>query len=287
MGDWLQAGLIGLVSGALSGAFGIGGGIVTTPAIRLVMGAPALIAVGTPLPVIIPGAVTGALSYHRAGLIDSRAGFTIALAGAPLTVLGAWLATRMGGGVVLVATAALIVWAATDMLLQVRTEQPRSTREPARVIDQVVAPGEPQGRSGDGSPTEPPAEGPVRAPLWALAGIGVLAGLYSGFLGLGGGFVIVPVLTRWLRFPIKLAIGTSLVTVAVLAVPGTITHSALGNIDWRIAAGLAVGVVPGALLGSKLSMRAADRSVRVAFSVLLIAVGLWLGLSELGVTGTR
>ena len=57
---------IGFVSGLFSGAFGIGGGIVTTPAIRLILGAPALVAVGTPLPVILPSAITGAL-YATAG----------------------------------------------------------------------------------------------------------------------------------------------------------------------------------------------------------------------------
>lgn len=283
MGDWFQAGMIGFVSGMLSGAFGIGGGIVTTPAIRLIMGAPALIAVGTPLPVIIPGAVTGALSYRKAGLVDARAGISIAAAGAPMTVAGAWLATHLGGSVVLVATAALIVWAAADMLLQVRGAS-RDTAQGSPGAESGI--GRSTGVVG-GSDSSPDARAATRAPLWVLAGIGVLAGLYSGFLGLGGGFVIVPILTRWLRFPIKVAIGTSLVTVAVLALPGTLTHSLLGNINWRIAAGLAVGVVPGALLGSKLSMRAADRSVRIAFGVLLIAVGLWLGVSELGAVGRR
>ena len=66
--------VVGLVSGVLSGAFGIGGGLVTTPAIRLLLGYPALIAVGTPLPVILPGAIAGASSYVRRGLADVRAG---------------------------------------------------------------------------------------------------------------------------------------------------------------------------------------------------------------------
>ena len=59
---------IGLVAGVLSGMFGIGGALVTTPAIRLLLGRPELIAVGTPLPVIIPTAVAGALAYARRGL---------------------------------------------------------------------------------------------------------------------------------------------------------------------------------------------------------------------------
>ncbi len=261
MGEWLQAGAIGLLSGALSGAFGIGGGIITTPAIRLLMGAPALIAVGTPLPVIVPGALTGALSYRKEGLIDVRAGLLIALGGIPFTVVGAWLTSVLGGTVVLVGTAALIIWAATDMLLQAMGHVPKSPESGSHASHEALYP---------------------KPSWWACVSIGALTGLYSGFLGLGGGFVIVPLLTRWMRMPIKIAIGTSLLTVAVLAVPGTISHHVLGHIDWRIALGLVLGVVPGAALGARLSMRSADRTIRIAFAGLLIVVGLWLGLSELG-----
>jgi hypothetical protein len=112
--------------------------------------------------------------------------------------------------------------------------------------------------------------------------IGVLTGLYSGFFGLGGGFVLVPMLTRWMRMPIKRAIATSLVAVALLAVPGTITHALLGNIDWVISLGLVVGVVPGALVGARITQTASDDRIRIAFAVLLIAVALWLAVTELG-----
>lgn len=255
--DWLFAAVIGAVSGALSGAFGIGGGIITTPAIRLLMGAPALVAVGTPLPVIIPGALTGALSYARAGLADLRSGIVMACAGIPMAVAGAWLTTEFGGTVVLLGTAALIIWAATDMILQ-------AVREPA-------CPAAEEGAEARDA----------RPPVTPLLVIGLVTGLYSGFFGLGGGFVLVPLMTRWLHFPIKRAVGTSLVVVAILAVPGTIAHAVLGHVDWRIALGLIVGVIPGALLGSRLAIRANDRNIRIAFAVMLVVVAVWLGASEL------
>lgn len=277
MVDWLLAAAIGFVSGVLSGAFGIGGGIITTPAIRLVMGAPALIAVGTPLPVIIPSAITGALSYGRRGLVDMRSGVAIGLAGAATAVFGALLATRAGGTAVLLGTALLIFYAATDMVLQV-IRPPKPTPPTAEEAEAVLAleGREPASGASEGSSAavRPPA-------MVVLLGMGALTGLYSGFFGLGGGFVLVPMLTRWLRFPIKRAIATSLVAVALLAVPGTITHAILGNIDWRIALGLAIGVVPGALVGARITLGAAERAVRIAFAVLLVVVGAWLFTSEL------
>jgi uncharacterized protein len=265
---------IGFVSGVLSGAFGIGGGIITTPGIRLLVGAPALIAVGTPLPVIIPSAITGSLNYHREGSLDTRVAIWCGAFGSLLAVLGA-LATRyVGGTVVLLATAALILYTAADMILQVLRPPRlglRGSEERQAFVQEAGADGAtPAGASGS------------QVPLWKLAIIGGLTGAYSGFLGLGGGFVLVPMLTRWLRFDIKRAIGTSLMAIAILAVPGTITHALLGHVDWRLAAALAVGVIPGAWIGSRMTLGSSDRTIRIAFAVMLLLVGSWLAVAELG-----
>jgi len=259
---------VGLASGVLSGAFGIGGGLVTTPAIRLLLGFPALIAVGTPLPVIVPGALTGALAYRRRGLADVRAGLVMGLVGSIGSVGGALLSQKAGGTIVLLATAALIAWASGDMLLQGR-----------RAVPAGPAPGEGESDETLAHAVSTVPEG--RARLVRLALIGTVAGVYSGFLGLGGGFVLVPALTRFTGMPLKRAIGTSLVTVAVLAVPGTVAHSLPGHVDWTLAPLPAVRVVPGAVLGARLTERASDRAVRLAFALLLAVVGVWLAVSEI------
>lgn len=257
---------VGLASGVLSGAFGIGGGLLTTPAITLLLGYPALIAVGTPLPVIVPGALTGAIAYHRRGLADVRAGLVMAAVGSVGSIAGAWLSRIAGGTVVLLATAAVIAWASFDILLQHRA----STSRPV--------PGEAE--SDEGLALAPGRPAAVSSRWWFVV-IGAVAGLYSGFLGLGGGFIVVPALTRWCGMSVKRAIGTSLVTVAALAVPGTLTHWYLGHVDWSLAALLALGVVPGAIIGARLTERADDRSVRLAFAALLGVIGAWLAVSQL------
>lgn len=269
---------VGLFSGVLSGAFGIGGGLVTTPAIRLLLGYPALIAVGTPLPVILPGAMTGATAYWRRGSADVRAGVLMGLVGSVGSVAGAILSQYAGGTVVLLATAAVIAWASADMLLQHRSAV-AAEMVAARAAARATVAGE--GESDEGVAPVDGAPMSVRHRLAWLAGIGMLAGLYSGFLGLGGGFVIVPGLTRYLGMPVKRAIGTSLVTVAVLAIPGTIAHGLLGHIDWTLALLLAIGVVPGAVIGARLTGQASDRVVRLSFAALLAVVGVWLAVSEL------
>jgi uncharacterized membrane protein YfcA len=67
----------------------------------------------------------------------------------------------------------------------------------------------------------------------------------------------------------------------LLAIPGTLTHWYLGHIDWALAAWLAVGVVPGAVIGARLTSRASDRSVRLGFAVMLGVLGVWLAASQL------
>ena len=284
---------IGLVSGVLSGAFGIGGGIITTPAIRLILGAAPLIAVGTPLPVIFPSAVTGLLNYRRQGLLEARTGLWCGAFGSAFAILGALATQFVGGSVVLLATAVLILYTAGDMILQVLQTQapPRVELEAGEERDAFAPVGDEElgaltRGDGEGLPESSclvrvtPRHRP--APLWQLLFIGALTGAYSGFLGLGGGFVLVPMLSRWLGYDIKRAIGTSLLAIAILAVPGTITHSLLGHVDWRIAAALIVGVVPGAWLGSRITLGSSDRAIRIGFSVMLVVVGGWLALAELG-----
>lgn len=249
MAELLATALIGLVTGLLSGQFGIGGGLVTTPAIRMLLGEPSLIAIGTPLVVIIPTAVTGAVAYVRRGVADPGTGVTLAAWGAPAAVIGAGLTRLVGGSTVLLLTGLLILWNAFDLL------------RPQRPLD------------------APPVG---RALGVRIALLGVAAGVYSGFLGLGGGFVLVPGMRRWLSFDMKRSIGTSLVAVCGLAVPGMITHALLGHVDWRLAAGLSLGVVPGAWLGSRLTLGASEERVRVSFAVLLVLLGSLLIATETG-----
>ncbi len=259
-GAFVAAG-VGLVAGALSGAFGVGGGVVTTPAIRLLLGYPELIAVGTPLPVILPTALAGALTHLRKGSADLRLGLVLGLWGMPASVVGALMSRVLGGTVVLLLTAVVVVVAAVDML--------RPAPAPAPAPRRPASPGH-------------AAHAPAPAPLPRVAAIGATTGVYSGLLGLGGGFVLVPMLRRFAGQSVKAAIGTSLVAVAMFAIPGSITHWAIGNVDVSLALALCVGVIPGAVLGARLTVAASETHVRTAFALFLGAVGVVLGVNELG-----
>ena len=119
------------------------------------------------------------------------------------------------------------------------------------------------------------------ASVGVLAVVGAAAGLLAGLLGVGGGIVMMPAFTGVLRMPIKLAIGSSLVAVAMFSIPALITHTALGHIAWRFALPLMIGVVPGAQVGARISVGSSDRTMRLLFGSFILVLAVVYGTSEI------
>ena len=261
--------LVGFTTGVLSGMFGVGGGVISTPAIRA-LGATPIAAVASTLPAIIPGAISGALRYRRDELVDVQVASWTAGFGVFTAVGGALLVDVIPGDghPLMFLTAVLIAFSAY-----------RLGRPPAG--DESPADLSVEGVTDAGPSAEVVRVGAQRRARWRFAVIGVGAGLLSGLLGIGGGLIMVPAFTGWVRLPIKAALGTSLACVAVLAVPGTITHAALGNIDWLYALPLCVGIVPGARLGSHLAIRSSDRALRLIVSIGLGTLATAYAIGEL------
>jgi uncharacterized membrane protein YfcA len=105
-----------------------------------------------------------------------------------------------------------------------------------------------------------------------LAGIGTMAGLFSGLFGVGGGVVIVPLLVLWLGFGEREATGTSLAAIAIIAAVAAAVHGAYGNVHVRD--GLLVGLpaVAGVVVGTELQQRISSAAISLIFAALLVAV---------------
>lgn len=267
-------GCAGVATGVLSAMFGVGGATLSTPAIRAI-GASPLDSVGSTLPSILPSAVSGSLRYRREGLVVVNVAAWTALAGVVAAVGGSFAADAVPGGghPLMIATALLLAVTA------VRTARPLAgpPHPPPDPDAMPFVATEDEPARGAGSVTT--AE--LRAEPWRLVSIGIAAGTLSGLLGIGGGIVMVPAFTGSVRLPIKRAVATSLVCVGILAIPGTITHALLGNIDWRFALPLAAGVIPGARLGAALALRASDRTLRVTVALVLGSLAVAYGVGEL------
>jgi uncharacterized membrane protein YfcA len=257
---------VGAGAGALSALAGVGGAVVSTPGIRL-LGATPLQSVGSTVPAILPGAIAGTVRYARAGLVRWRVGITCGLVGAATALVGAWLSDHVPGRLLMVLTAALVLWSSVSVL---RRPDPAST--PVEVDDDV---------------DPPPAVASRLAPRdlhgvgAALVAVGLGAGLVAGFLGVGGGIVLVPAFATFLDLEVKETIATSLVAVALMSVSSLVGHALEGHIDWAYALPLAVGVVPGARLGSRIAVAASDRTMRLLCGWLLLALGTAFLVSEL------
>lgn len=236
--------IVGIGTGVLSASFGVGGAVVSTPAIRA-LGVPALLAVGTTLPSIFPSAITGTARYVREELILWRVVAITAPAGIVAAVVGSSLADDVPGDghLLMILTAVLLAYTALRMAKKPKQVGPAET----------VAPVRPAGESK-----------PV-----TLVVVGIAAGLMSGLLGIGGGVVMVPGFTELGKLPLKTAIATSLACVAIFAIPSTITHALNDNIDWRIALFLTIGVIPGARLGAAAAVKASDEGLRKTVAVFL------------------
>lgn len=248
--DALIAVLVGLVSGVLSGLFGVGGGIVMTPGIQVLLGTRAIVALASPLPVIFPTALTGAYTYGKAGQLDIRAALWIVGPGIVGAVGGAALTDLVDTQWLLLATAVLLAYQAVGIL---------------------------RGANRPDAGVEPSARG---TPL-IFAGIGLLAGVVSGLLGIGGGLVMVPLMAGVLHMPLKRALGTSLLAIAALVIPGTIVHSALGHIDWAIVLFVTIGAVPGARLGAQLALGTRERTLRRLVGTFMLVVAVAYALDQL------
>ncbi|HYL51764.1 MAG TPA: sulfite exporter TauE/SafE family protein [Acidimicrobiia bacterium] len=243
--------LVGFATGVLSGMFGIGGAVVSTPAIRA-LGATALQAVGSTLPSILPSSVSGSFRYAREGLIRNRVFAWTSAFGVPASIIGSRLSDTVPGNghLLMLMTAALVAYTGY------RTAFPTE-------------------RS-----LERGAEG-LHDDWWMLAIIGVAAGMLSGLLGIGGGILMVPAFAGWVGMPLKETIATSLACVGVFAIPGTLVHWYLGHIDWTFAITLAIGVIPGAQFGAHFTITSSERVLRTTVGAALMVIAVIYAGGEL------
>jgi uncharacterized protein len=237
---WFGVAAVGLVVGFVSGLFGKGGSAIATPLLHGI-GIAAIVAVAAPLPATIPSTLVGYSAYRGAHLVDRQVlrwsiGF-----GVPATIAGA-LATRWVSGGTLVTVTDVIV-AALGLRFLLGPSHPKEV---------------------------------VRRPphyLLRLATVAVVVGLAGGLLANSGGFLLAPLYLAALRLPLKTAFACSLAVAAVLAVPGTIVHAALGHIDWAVVAVFGLTSIPLSYLGATVAIRTDPARLERIYGATLTVLG--------------
>ena len=261
---FIIAATVGVFIGMASGLLGIGGGVVMVPVFRLAFGLSPVGATGTSLFTIIPTSVSGTVSHLRGKTCVPKLGLALGVGGACTSPLGVWLANVSPGWLVMAAVAVVIVYSAFTMFRKA-FQAPKAT-----FVGEQPAPTPPVLASSD----------LVRGVL-----IGALAGAVSGYIGLGGGFLMVPLMVSLLNMPMRLTSGTSLIAVMILAIPATVTQCALGNVDFLIGIATACGSIPGAAFSARLVKRIPERTLRFLFAAFLCVAAILLIVKELGVLG--
>ena len=277
--------VVGLAVGVLAGLLGIGGGMLLVPAFKLGYAMDSLMCTATSLFTIIPTSVSGAISHIRNKTCLPKLGVAAGLGGACLSPLGVWLATLSPDWAVMGAAALIIAYSSVTMFRKAlkAPKVPRGAGAGAADAAAKEAAAEDRAAAIERAHAEAPTIGWREAAIGAA--LGLFAGLASGYVGVGGGFIMVPLMMSILHVPMKLTSGTSLIAVMILAVPGTVTQALLGNINWIAGIAVACGSIPGATLGAKLIPKVPERQLRFLFAGFLVVAAVLLVVNQLGVWG--
>ncbi len=278
----LTAAALGLVIGLVIGALGGGGGVLTVPLLVYVLGLTAQGATTSSVIIVGITALFGTLARFRGNLIDWRTGLTFGALGIPAAYLGTRLNHAVDQRVLLLAFAAITVVAAIAMLVGNRSARPGSPAD-------GEVPAAPSGGTATSTTTSTTTRlsADRRRFLVTAAKVvlsGLVVGFMTGFLGVGGGFLVVPALVIILRMPMTGAIGTSLLIITLNSASSM--ASRLGSplqLDWRIVLPFTLLAVVGSLLGKRVADRFSGEVLATAFAVMLILVGCYVAAKTLGV----
>ncbi len=241
----LTVGLAVLVGVSL-GLLGGGGSILTVPLLAYVAGMDAKQAIATSLLVVGATSAVGAISHARAGRVQWRTGLVFGVAGMAGAYAGGLLSRFIPGTVLLIGFAVIMVATAVAML--------RGRKE----VD--------------------PSAAPTSMPLGKIVLEGLVVGLVTGLVGAGGGFLVVPALALLGGLPMPIAVGTSLVVIAMKSFAGLAGYLSSVQIDWGIAGAVTAAALVGALIGARLTAVVNPDSLRKAFGWFVLAMSsviLW------------
>jgi uncharacterized membrane protein YfcA len=272
--------LLGFLVGVLSGMFGVGGGFLTTP-LLIFYGIPPTVAVASATTQITGASVSGAMVHMRRGGVDLKMGGVMIVGGLAGSFVGAGLFRLLQStGQIDVVIGFLYVlilgWIGILMLADslkslgyIRVPEP-DARRPRHNRWVASLPYRWRFHSS----------GIYISPVAPLA-LGFLAGILTVFLGIGGGFILVPAMIYLLGMPARVVIGTSLIMILAVSAATTMVHALTTRaVDIVLAGLLLVGGVVGAQYGALLTTRLKPDYLRLALALIILLVGLrmFLGL---------
>ena len=245
--EYLLLGLVAIPIGWIASMIGVGGGIFMVPLLMLFYLDKTQVAVGTSLTAIVFNSISSTIGYSRQNIIDFKFGLKLMPSAIVGVLIGSYLTEHISSdglavafGIILIYVAILMLWGKAPKDLAEKLQR--------RTVD------------GDANPS-----------LILIGVVGLIAGVASGFFGIGGGIVMVPAMTFLLGADILVAVSISLFVMGPIALIGALEHGLLlDNVRLEYAIPLAVGIMIGAQLGSYTAGRVPKVWLRRGFGVVLL-----------------
>ncbi len=260
--------LLGAVIGVVLAFTGAGGGILSVP--LLVFGLHLSVQQAAPigLSAVFAAALLGTFLGLREGIVRYRAAALVGVAGMLTAPIGFFLAQNVPNRPLTVAFAGVLLYTAWRGLS--RSPMPVAAKTQAPCVVSAV----------DHRLTW------TRACARALSGTGFVSGLLSGLLGVGGGFVIVPALSRYTNLPIRSVQATSLAVIALVSLSGVASAAVSGNLNWRISLPFATGAILALLAGRILASKVHPKRLQQAFAWFCVVVAFLMLARAAGLLST-
>jgi uncharacterized membrane protein YfcA len=262
--------LIGLCLGVLGG----GGSILTVPVLVSLLGVGPQSATSASLIIVGITSVIAAVAHARGGHVQWKAAAIFGVIGSLTAFGGSILNRAVDPQVLLIAFSALMVVAAVAML-----RRTRKSAEPESGPDHDPDAGtEPVDGSGNSSVAVATATRSrvTTAQAGKLVAAALVVGFLTGFLGVGGGFLIVPALVLALGYSMPVAVGTSLVIIAITSAGAFAERLGTASIPWQIVIPFTLAAIAGSFAGTVISDRISGNALTRSFAVLLLAVAVYV-----------
>ncbi|OZU88028.1 hypothetical protein CIL03_12890 [Virgibacillus indicus] len=253
----LWSGLLLLVIGIIAGGYGTivgaGGGFIFVPALLILLDMDPVIAAASGLVIVLINSFTGVLGYARQKKINYKIALTIGISALPGALLGVWLLEVYSSQYFYVIFATILV--ALGIFLF-------SKNSPLELKKKKPMPEK-----------NTPMESKELSDKWFIP-LGLLMGVLSSYLGIGGGWLLVPILIYLFKVPTHRAAATSILSLCLYSTVGVVAQLYYGNIDWTTVVFGGAGVIIGANIGVILSQKLPGKVILQMLSVILVIIGV-------------
>jgi uncharacterized protein len=266
--EWITLLIIGAVAGTIGSLVGLGGGIIVVPML-LSLGSyiPSFenvspqVAVGTSLLVVIFTGLSSTLTYMKYKKVDYKSGLIFFIGSGPGGIIGAYVNKLFN-------TTSFSIWFGLFMILvsiilMVKDKLPQMKQRPGKKVTRTYL----NENGNELTYSYHPVPGVL---------IAFVVGFISGLFGIGGGALMVPAMILLFMFPAHIAVATSMFIIFLSASTSSITHIALGNINWLYAAALIPGAWFGGRFGAAINTKLKGKTVVNLLRIVLIIAGLKL-----------